>query len=219
MVKEKTPFLNRGDFNIFFQPLVKASKRKNNLRRKKLRGPLHPSKPSKSKLFHLAKLLQEEVVIEEDLKADLEEVNEPHLSEGDISPSSDLPPSNNHFNLLAKIPFPLLVSPPIVHNNLDLTRDQNAQKLLQDFMIGDEDTNSILDTPLVVLYSQIKEKRKLGLHQNQEGLEKLDFGSSPPNKVRKSFIEARSQDDATKNQSKLSDLWNVGKGNPLPEQQ
>ncbi|XP_059078163.1 uncharacterized protein LOC131876717 [Cryptomeria japonica] len=88
-----------------------------------------------------------------------------------------------------------------------------------DFLIEDENPDPILETPLAILYSQIKEKRKLGLHQNQEGLEKLDFGSSPPKKGRKSLIEARSQDGATENQSKQSDLWKVGKGNPLPEQQ
>lgn len=96
--------------------------------------------------------------------------------------------------------------------------DHNAQKIFQEFMKEDEDLDSVLDTPLTVLYSKIKEKRKLGLQQNLEGLEKLDFGSSPPKKGLKSLIEARAQDGAKENQSKLPELWKVGKGNPLPKQ-
>lgn len=108
--------------------------------------------------------MQEEEVIEEDPKADMEENIETFLSEGEISPLSGCSPPKHHFNLSAEIPFPFLLSPPLEPNSLDLPFDQDAQNLLRNVMIGEEDQDAILDTPLAVLYSQIKEKRKLGLH-------------------------------------------------------
>lgn len=197
----------------------------------------------------LANILQEEDVITNDIKVDLEVEDDFYISEGKMSlvkalpnfplspllspldfPSKDIsdcsispviePLSSEHcFNLLAKLSYLLLLPPSLIPRDLDFPMDQKTQRLLQDYMNDDEDLDFVLDTPLVVMYSKIKEKRKLGLHQFLEEKEKPNFGSSPPKKGRRYLIEARSQDGAAENQSKITDLWKVGKENSLPEQQ
>lgn len=211
--------MSRGAFKILSHPPPKAIRRKRGSRSNKIKGSSRTAKFAKSKNIHPTKALLEEEIIEEDLKADFEANTDFSLSEGEISPLTDCLHLKPLLNLSSEIPFPSLSSPPFKPTSLDLPLDQDAQNLLQNAMLEEEDQEAILDTPLAVLYSQIKEKRKLGIHQNQEGLGKPDFGSSPTNKGRKYFIDVRSLEGMVENQSKLLDLWKVGKGNPLPEQQ
>lgn len=218
--QKQTPSLSRGAFNIFSQPskVLKNKKKKCSLRSNNQKAHIHLKKTI-PKPLHVAKILQEEESIESDLKADLEADHETLLPNGDPLSPLEFPPSGQILNLSMGSPTPALFSPIPAPQDLGLSLDHNAKKLLQNLMIQKEDPDSVLDTPLAVLYSQVKEKRKLGLHHTQEGLEKPDFGLSPLKKGRKSLIEARSLDGAAENQSKLQDLWKVGKGNPLPEQQ
>lgn len=189
--QKKTSALSRGAFNIFSQPPSKASRKKSSFKPKKLRGNFRTAIFTKSNNSHLAKILQEEEVIEEDLKAGFMDKENTSLPEGETSPFSNCLLHKPLLNLSSKLSFPSLISPLFESNDLDLPLDQDAHNLLQNVMIGEEDQDAILDTPLAMLYSQIKEKKKLGIHQNLEGLEKPDFGSSPPKKGRKSFIEVR----------------------------
>lgn len=58
--------------------------------------------------------------------------------------------------------------------------DSKTKFLLHEYMDDEEDSVLDMETPLAAMYSNIKEKRKLGLKQMIEGKEKSDYGLTSP---------------------------------------
>ncbi|GLJ15235.1 hypothetical protein SUGI_0249070 [Cryptomeria japonica] len=100
---------------------------------------------------------------------------------------------------------------------LDLNLDSNTQRLLQS-LDEEDDPEQVMETPLAALYSKIKERRKLGLKQLFEGKALPEFGILSPKRGKKSINEQLARDGEQVGQAKITDLWKVGKGSPLPEQ-
>lgn len=131
--------------------------------------------------------------------------------------SMEDPLQTQHFPRNAEIPNSFADS-PVFQPFFGLKLDPNTHILLNNYMEEVEDSDHEMETPLADLFSQAKEKRKLGIMQVNTSKSKPDFGITPPKKGRKSSSEHLNIAGEDEGQIKITSILKVRKGATVPEQ-